>query len=161
MASVNGELVWSTHDATDPLVELIVIVDPEAEAVVKPVPAIVITPEDGVAVPVAGFVINDETEAAEAIVMPPAELVTVILAPAVIVARTGVAPVDPIGICPLVATPSEVNEPLAFPICRLLLVVPVKLNEAVPPRDNGDPVTVILLPFDRVTELLTRAALGT
>ena len=61
-------------------------------------------------------------------VIDPAAFAMLIPVPAVNVARTGSAPVEPIGNCPLVATPRDVKLPVALPICSEWFVVPETLN---------------------------------
>jgi len=77
-------------------------------------------------------------------VIVPGPFAITIPGPAVIFAITGLAPTEPIGICPFPATAKEVKDPVAFPTCNAWFVVPVKLNVIV--LVPGFPVPVILLP---------------
>jgi hypothetical protein len=81
------------------------------------------------------------------IVIDPAALVIVIFVPAVSVAKTGSAPVEPIGICPSAATPREVRLLVELPSCRAWLVVPDTLRVTVAPLA----AVVILCPPASVT----------
>ena len=78
------------------------------------------------------------------------------------VVQAGFAPPADCKSCPDVPVGSDVNDPVELPTCRAKFVVPVTLNDAVPPRLKGlPPVTVMLLPELKVTELDVKAALGT
>jgi hypothetical protein len=90
-----------------------------------------------------------------AIVMLPAPFVTDMPVPAVMVAKTGSAPVDPIGNWPLVATPKEFIEPVELPSNRLWFVVPETFTVGF---IVAVPVIVILLPPDTLVTVPLVAA---
>src|SRR5580693_1546144 len=73
-------------------------VEPVAVVVMSPVPCMVIVLDDVVAEPLSASNVVAPDPLPAAMLIPPAEFVTVILLPAVIVAKTGVVPVEPIGI---------------------------------------------------------------
>jgi hypothetical protein len=92
-------------------------------------PKIESDPALGVAVPLdVGTVVTPLEEPVLAIVIVPGPLVTVILAPAVIVPKTGFAPVEPIGICPLVAAPKETIRPVVTSALSMPPVVEILLD---------------------------------
>jgi hypothetical protein len=118
-----------------------VTVLPEAEVLIPVPPARSMAPPDSVADPVSASKVRPPPFAP--IVIEPAPLVTVIPVPAVIVERIGEEPVEPIGSCPLVATPRLDMLLVAFPIRSELLVVPDTLTVGAM---VAVPVIVILLP---------------
>jgi hypothetical protein len=75
------------------------------------------TPADGVAVPESVTKLS-ATAPVEAIEIEPAPLVMLIFVPAVRVASTGSAPVEPIGNCPLVALANCVMAAVPAPTNR-------------------------------------------
>src|SRR5208282_4455262 len=119
-------------------------------------------PDGDIAPPSSGVSVNVEAGALALrfrVFVP----VVKVIDPSVLVsnAKAGSAPVAPMRTVPLFPTDKDVRLPAPLPICTAWLVVPDTLIVAVPPKETGDPVTVILLPLASVIELLASAEFGT